>query len=142
MRISDWSSDVCSSDLFSSLDPGRPALGVLALDGNRLIQAPKFTANLGAQYSWHPSIGEITLRGEMNYMSLIYFTAYNQDSVAQPGNTKFNAFLGFTDKDSHWNASLFIRNITDKRTNANAPGCSPTPGLAVQARLAPPPPSA
>src|SRR3546814_5433732 len=94
MRISDWSSDVCSSDL--------------ALDGNRLIQAPKFTANLGAQYSWHPSIGEITLRGEMNYMSLIYFTAYNQDSVAQPGNTKFNAFLGFTDKDSHWNASLFI----------------------------------
>src|SRR3546814_15684541 len=103
MRISDWSSDVCSSDLFSSLDPGRPALGVLALDGNRLIQAPKFTANLGAQYSWHPSIGEITLRGEMNYMSLIYFTAYNQDSVAQPGNTKFNAFLCFTDKDSNWN---------------------------------------
>src|SRR3546814_14491387 len=77
MRISDWSSDVCSSDL-------------------------------------------ITLRGEINYMSLIYFTAYNQDSVAQPGNTKFNAFLGFTDKDSHWNASLFIRNITDKRTIANA----------------------
>src|SRR3546814_10104484 len=120
MRISDWSSDVCSSDLFSSLDPGRPALGGHALDGNRLIQAPKFTANLGAQYSCHPSIGEIALRGEMNYMSLIYFTAYNQDSVAQPGNTKFNAFLGFTDKDSHWNASLFIRNITDKRTIANA----------------------
>src|SRR3546814_4425946 len=95
MRISDWSSDVCSSDL-------------------------------------------ITLRGEINYMSLIYFTAYNQDSVAQPGNTKFNAFLGFTDKDSHWNASLFIRNITDKRTIANALVGSATPGFAVNGSLAPP----
>src|SRR3546814_2432792 len=74
----------------------------------------------------------------MNYMSLIYFTAYNQDSVAQPGNTKFNAFLGFTDKDSHWNASLFIRNITDKRTIANALVGSATPGFAVNGSLAPP----
>src|SRR3546814_16731106 len=74
----------------------------------------------------------------MNYMSLIYFTAYNQDSVAQPGNTKFNAFLGFTDKDSHWNASLFIRNITDKRTIANALVGSAPPGFEVNGSLAPP----
>lgn len=123
---------------FSSLDPGRPALGVLTLDGNRLIQAPKFTFNLGGQYTWRPSVGEITLRGEINYMSRIYFTAFNQNTVSQPGNTKFNAYLSFVDNDGHWNASLFIRNITDKQTIANALVNSATFGSSVTGSLAPP----
>src|SRR3546814_2493736 len=37
MRISDWSSDVCSSDLFVNDHLDRPALEVLAAGGTRLL---------------------------------------------------------------------------------------------------------
>src|SRR3546814_18415210 len=52
MRISDWSSDVCSSDLDSTLT--RPDGTVIEgiRDGNRLSSVPKFQMAANATYSF------------------------------------------------------------------------------------------
>src|SRR3546814_3904927 len=49
MRISDWSSDVCSSDLYlhTKYDEGSPGFP----KGNAFAQAPKHTVNLSANYT-------------------------------------------------------------------------------------------
>ncbi len=123
---------------FRSLDPGRPALGVLNLEKNTLIQAPKYTANVGAQYSWPIASGEVTLRGELNYASRVFFTAFNVDSVGEAPNTKFNAFLSWSDDDGHWSASIFGRNLTDKVTRANGLVSSATYGSPITGSVSAP----
>src|SRR3546814_13529441 len=50
MRISDWSSDVCSSDLVVALDNGE-YLAVLALDGIAFVTADIATIN-----DWHEKL--------------------------------------------------------------------------------------
>lgn len=105
---------------FSSLDPARPTLGVQNLEGNVLTQAPKWTVNAGAQYQWDVGIGSMTLRGELNHISRAFYTAFNDPAVGQAANTKYNAYLNFVHSNGHWRASLFVRNITDKVTKANA----------------------
>jgi iron complex outermembrane receptor protein len=122
---------------FSSLDPARPALGVLNLDGNTLTQAPKFTANVGAQYRWLLQNGDLTLRGELNHASRVYFTAFNIDSVGQAANTKFNAFLTWS-ANQNWTASLFVRNITDRVTRANGLVSAAVYGSPITGSVSPP----
>jgi iron complex outermembrane receptor protein len=104
---------------FVSADPGNLAAGPRNLAGNQLTQAPKFTMNAGMQYSWPSLGGELTLRGEANHVSRVYFTAFNVNQVSQAANTKFNAFLTYRSGDDHWSGTLFARNITDKVTRAN-----------------------
>src|SRR3546814_4448100 len=56
MRISDWSSDVCSSDLDAVLEPGQPFR--LEATGAYLYGAPaadnRFTARLAVAVEQHP----------------------------------------------------------------------------------------
>src|SRR3546814_11351316 len=45
MRISDWSSDVCSSDLFDSVETGMPDLALISLSVQPLrLRMPRITA--------------------------------------------------------------------------------------------------
>ena len=122
---------------FSSLDPARPTLGVLNLDGNRLIQAPEVTVNAGAQYAWSAGTGDLTLRGEVNYASRIFFTAFNVDSVGQGPNAKFNAFLTWN-SHGHWTATAYVRNIGDKVTRANGLVSSAVYGSPITGSVSPP----
>ena len=122
---------------FSSLDPARPTLGVLNLDGNRLTQAPKFTVNAGAQYTQPVGNGDLTLRGEMNYTSRVFFTAFNIDSVGQAPNAKFNAFLTWNSRGP-WTATAFIRNIGDRVTRANGLVSSAVYGSPITGSVSPP----
>src|SRR3546814_20717574 len=78
MRISDWSSDVCSSDLKSF--PGAPAQQPNPAtgfnqsvfedwSGRRIIRAPDWTANLSATYRIPVSFGELNLSANVSYSS-------------------------------------------------------------------------
>src|SRR3546814_6037374 len=53
LRISDWSSDVCSSDLF-----GDPTFNA---KGNRMPNAPKFSGNFGFEYRLPVDGGNVRL---------------------------------------------------------------------------------
>jgi iron complex outermembrane receptor protein len=111
---------------------------VLNLEGNRLTQAPTVTVNAGAQYSWPVGRGDLLLRGELNYTSRVYFTAFNVDSVGQAANVKFNAFLTWTKGDGHWSATAFVRNIGDKVTKANGLVSSAVYGSPITGSVSPP----
>jgi iron complex outermembrane recepter protein len=103
----------------TTIDPatGAPAFN---LAGNTLPQAPNFTAFLGAQYHEPTNIGTFTLRGEVSWTDRIYFTPFNVDSVSQAGYAKLNAFLSWTSLNEHLNASLFVKNLTNKTTVSNS----------------------
>lgn len=100
---------------FMTADPARPQLGVLDLAGNELIQSPPYTITLGVQYGIETPFGEVTLRGEGNWIGRVFFSPYNRPEVSQPSYAKYNAFLNM-DFSNGMTASLFVRNITDKTT--------------------------
>src|SRR3546814_17944789 len=83
MRISDWSSDVCSSDL-----PIRGTIVQVQRDasGNRLQRSPESTGNLGASYLIPTaSIGTFTVSGNLYYSSDSYFDPgeqFHQDAYS------------------------------------------------------------
>src|SRR3546814_11394266 len=88
MRISDWSSDVCSSDLLQSLidgvtydpvtDAPNQGRGFDAdLGGKELPNAPHWTVNLGAQYTLPVNDWDITLRGDYYRQGKSWARVYN-----------------------------------------------------------------
>lgn len=96
---------------------GNPAFN---LKGNSLSQSPKFTFLVGAQYDIPSAIGDFSLRGELSWRDKVYFTPFNVDYVAQKSFAKVNAFLNWTSRSDSWSASLFVKNLTDKKTVANS----------------------
>ena len=101
---------------FTTVDSARAALGVIDIEGNRLPQAPRFTANLAAAYTVDTSVGAVTLRGEAAGTSRVYFSFFNRPDVSQAGYWKYNAFLTYKSDRNGLSASLFVRNIANKRT--------------------------
>src|SRR3546814_4801705 len=73
MRISDWSSDVCSSDLLN----GGAGLKT-DLSGNELPNSPHWTVNIGAEYTipfgteW-----SATIRGDAYWQAKSWARVYN-----------------------------------------------------------------
>ncbi|MNY34960.1 hypothetical protein D3C86_1693390 [compost metagenome] len=47
------------------------------LSGNELPNAPRFTANMGAQYTFHVGAWDLTVRGDYYHQSSSYFRIYN-----------------------------------------------------------------
>jgi len=123
---------------FETANPSFPGESLAEQDrsGNRLIQAPEMTLNLGAQYSWNMAHGRMTLRGEMKYQDRIYFTAFNEKPVSRQPNTKFNAFLNY--EGNSWDVSLYVLNLTNKTTIANALAAGIIFGAPVLGTLEPP----
>ncbi len=101
---------------FATLDSARPTLGIINIEGNRLPQSPRFTANLAAAYTVDTAVGAFTLRGEAAGTSRVYFSFFNRPEVSQGGYWKYNAFLNYKSDRNGLSASLFIRNIANKRT--------------------------
>src|SRR3546814_16597641 len=73
MRISDWSSDVCSSDLLG------------AFSGDRLPGSPKYNANVSLQYDFD-AVGHPTfIRVDSIYVGEFYGDIY-QSSATKAGD--------------------------------------------------------
>lgn len=131
-------------DSYVSADPARPAgdgqtmLGgvpAFNLAGNRLSQAPRWSASGGAEYQIALGSGTVTLRGELTWTDRVYFSPFNRVEVSQGAKTKANAFLTFASEDERWSASAFIRNIGGKRTIQNALVATPLAGSPINASL-------
>jgi iron complex outermembrane receptor protein len=105
---------------FSTADAARPALGVIVIDGNRLPQSPRYTINVAAAYTIVSAVGDFTLRGEAAWTDRVFFSFYNRPEVSQPAYGKYNAFLNYANERTGVSASVFIRNIANKRTISSA----------------------
>ena len=125
-------------DSFVTGDTARPALGNIDLAGNRLQQAPKYTVNLAAAYRVPVGSGSVTLRGEMNYVDRVFFSFYNRPEVSQPANTKYNAFLNYAANGDGLNASLWVRNLTNRRTVSSSQVSAGFVGFPIMGAFDPP----
>lgn len=96
-------------------DNGVPAFN---LAGNSLPQAPDYTIDFSAEYSFDVPGGELTVRGESNWSDRIYFSAFNLDYVSQPAFDTQNAFVTYK-MDNGLRLTGFIRNIGDKTIKAS-----------------------
>jgi iron complex outermembrane receptor protein len=95
--------------------PASPGAGVLQdLSDKQLTNAAKYNINIGAEYSWHEHIGEVTLRAESQFIDQVYFTPFNTATVSQPAYSLFNASMRYQHPDGHWFGSLYANNIANK----------------------------
>ncbi|MGE4323413.1 MAG: TonB-dependent receptor [Sphingobium sp.] len=106
---------------YSSVDSNRPSLGVIDLRGNQIALAPEWTASGGIQYTWHPSFGDVTLRGEAKYTSKVYFTPFNTERYSEDGFVFFDAYLNVTGHNGLY-GGLYMKNIANKDVWASLTG--------------------
>jgi len=104
---------------YFSQDPAQPSKGLQDLTGNMLPQAPKYTFNLGAQYTLPVSGGEFVARIDSNIVGQTYYTAFNRSITGQEPFAKFDGNLKFSSING-WSLSAFVKNIGNKRTVAYA----------------------
>src|SRR3546814_4765533 len=91
MRISDWSSDVCSSDL-SINDPS----GTITV-ASRLPRVPKWTATVSPEFNvFLPNEGRVTLRADYSYKSTMAADAENTPELFSGNVTLVNASLTYS----------------------------------------------
>lgn len=94
----------------------RPFQVAEQLDGSALPYAPKLSANGIVRYQ--QDVGSNwTMSAQVDFTSRSnhYGEAMNSDLSRIAGYSIFNARLGFGPQDGSWNASLWVKNLNDKR---------------------------
>src|SRR3546814_11519635 len=115
MRISDWSSDVCSSDLDSSGAPLDQALR--KLPGDNMSNAPELVAT--GSIAWTPDIGSGGMTG-LVYLDGRMSSDYNTGSdlfpqKEQDGYAIVNARVGVRGPDERCALELWAQNLFNKQ---------------------------
>jgi len=124
---------------FITQNPARPEAGDVNLKGNRLVNAPRLALNGGAEAELPVGLpGRLSLRGDVAYSGRIYFTEFNEKALSQGPAAIVDASLLYESGDQHWQASLFVRNLTDKKVVSNKFVAAALTGYAVNGSFKPP----
>jgi len=83
------------------------------LSGNELPNAPRWTANVGAQYTWHFSNSELTLRGDYYRQAESYFRVYNTDYDRLKGWGNANLSVTWEHAPSAITVQAYVKNLFD-----------------------------
>lgn len=81
--------------------------------GNRLVQTPKYTFALGAEYEIETSFGTIKPRADVFWSGDLYFLSANSVYDRQKAYALVDLGIGWTDPDEKWSVSAFLRNAGD-----------------------------
>lgn len=105
-------------DEYFQIDPYNLAEGLIDRAGNPLAYAPRFTVNIGMQYTW-PSIFEkmdVTLRADGYRRSKVYYTPFKSEEGSEELGFLGNVQLSFesTSKSGMYGA-VFVKNVSDKQ---------------------------
>ncbi|MET3827003.1 MULTISPECIES: TonB-dependent receptor [Sphingomonas] len=122
---------------FFNTDPGRPSLGLLDLSGNRMPQAPDFTANAGVEYRIAIAHGTIVPRVQGNWSSKVFFDEFNVAAISQPSFGKADVSLAY-EAVAGYKIIGFINNITNEKTADTAYQSVALTGYPINGVLAPP----
>jgi iron complex outermembrane receptor protein len=82
------------------------------LNGNTMVQSPKYVISAGLDHVWHADPADIDLRVEGRYTAKVYFDPFNYADTTQPGYALFNAYLNY--KRDNWSIGLYGRNLANK----------------------------
>jgi iron complex outermembrane receptor protein len=96
---------------FFDQNPLDLAAGTLNLAGARLSLAPRYTADVGAEYTFDLNSGDLTLRGEVYANGSQYIQPYNLAATRANPYVDENLFLTYKPKGGHWTARAWVRNL-------------------------------
>jgi iron complex outermembrane receptor protein len=81
------------------------------LSGNELPNAPKLTANIGAQYSFDVNNWNVTVRGDYYRQSSSYFRVYNTDYDKLKGWGNVNLSASAEDYSRGIVLGIYVKNL-------------------------------
>lgn len=96
-----------------------PITAICDFKGNRLIQTPKYSVSLGAEYNFDTAIGTITPRADVYFSGDVYFLSANTANDRQGAYSQTNLSLGWVSTDGRWNATAFVRNLENADVISN-----------------------
>ncbi|HOY77385.1 MAG TPA: TonB-dependent receptor [Hyphomonadaceae bacterium] len=106
-------------DEFVTADSSRPSLGVLDLAGNRLPQAPEFSASSGIYYEIPFPQAALTIGARYDWKSTLYFSEFNTPISAQDDVGKLDLNAIYATDDGRWTFSVFALNVTNEQVKSN-----------------------
>jgi iron complex outermembrane receptor protein len=87
---------------------------LIAADGNRLNNAPKFKGTAFAEYVAPVGPGELTLFGQVSHTGSIYFNAANDPVARQESYTLFDGRVAWAPDDATFSIAAYGKNIFNK----------------------------
>jgi iron complex outermembrane receptor protein len=88
------------------------ALGNCVLDGNTMVQSPKYVISAGIERTIPIAPADLNVRLEGRYTSKIYFDPFNHADTTQGGYPLINAYVNY--KRDNWTVGLFGRNLNNR----------------------------
>lgn len=79
-----------------------------------MVFAPSLSANAVARYRWPVGPGSLIVQGDVDYVGDHYFDIFNNPTMKEPGRAISNARLAYQPAEGHWQAAVWVKNITDK----------------------------
>jgi iron complex outermembrane receptor protein len=89
------------------------------IGGNPLINTPKYTVALGAQYQVDAFGGELTFRGDFSYRSRINFDVFGNADMQQKGYTKTDLRISWAAPDERFTLQAFVQNLENDDVKAS-----------------------
>lgn len=83
------------------------------LGGNELPNAPRWTANIGAQYTWEIGSSALTLRGDYYRQADSYFRVYNTEYDRIRGWDNLNFAVTWEFPAQNLSAQAYVKNVFD-----------------------------
>lgn len=83
------------------------------LSGNELPNAPRFTANIGAQYTYQISEWDLTIRGDYYRQAESYFRVYNTDYDRLKGWDNLNLSISIESRNRNLSIQGYVKNVFD-----------------------------
>ena len=83
------------------------------LSGNELPNAPRVTANVGAQYTFHISDWDLTVRGDYYRQSSSYFRVYNTEYDRLKGWDNTNLSMTLENPSLNLTVQAYVKNVFD-----------------------------
>ncbi|MBI1199870.1 MAG: TonB-dependent receptor [Phenylobacterium sp.] len=87
--------------------------------GNRLVQTPKYTINVGAQYAFDTAFGQLTPRVDIFRSGDLYFLSANSPLERQGAYTLVDLSVNWRAPDARWSVDAFVRNVGNKDIISN-----------------------
>ncbi|UTP38210.1 TonB-dependent receptor [Phenylobacterium sp. LH3H17] len=105
---------------FSTPGPGCNSTTRLCdFSGKRMVQTPKHTLNMGAQYAFETAFGQVTPRIDVFNSGALYFLSANSPLERQKGYTLVDVNVTYRAPEGRWTLEAFVRNVGDKDIISN-----------------------
>ncbi|RAK60257.1 hypothetical protein DJ021_10795 [Phenylobacterium hankyongense] len=115
-----YDSYVTIDNRFATAAPGcDPVTRLCDFAGHRLVQTPKYTFDVGAQYTFNTSFGQITPRVDVFASGDLFFLSANSPFDRQGAYTLTNANVTWRDPTGRYSVEAFVRNAFDKDVISN-----------------------